>query len=189
MSLLAPADFSSILHSKNRQTLHDGGRIRESVEAAHLHMSPKGLQVNVADAADRTAAAWLEPMQQPFAFFLLLKLLLNVNKNPRIHAFDLEFTAPSDCVLQRRPFPMQRLDRTGNHPPLLRQVMPQTGTDFSQRPLLMLKCQQVTASRDSIIQPVVLPLKYPRSTRLEQFRMNGTSEQVQSEFFNFGTNV
>lgn len=178
MSLLAPADFSLILHPKNRQTLHDGGRIGESVEAAHLYMSPKGLQVNVADAADRTAAAWLEPVQQSFAFLLLLKLLLNVNKNPRIHAFDLEFTAPGNRVLQRRPFAMQRLDRSGDHPPLLRQVMPEASADFSQRPLLMLKRQQVTTSRDSIIQPIVLPLKYPRSTWFEQFRMNGTSEQV-----------
>jgi hypothetical protein len=66
--------------------------------------------------------------------------------------------------------------------------MSQAGADFCQCPLLMLKRQQVTASRDSIIQPVILSLKYPRSTGLEQFRMNGTSEQVQSEFFDFGAN-
>lgn len=151
-------------------------------------MPPESLQVNVADPADRTPAARLEAMQQPFALPLFVQLLLNGGEHPRVNPLHLALGTPGDGILQRGSRPMQRLDGLGNHPPLLRKLMPQPGTDFGQCPLLVSKSEQVATSRDPVIEPVLFPLQGPRSTAFEQFRVNGTSKQMQTEFGNLGAN-
>lgn len=125
-------------------------------------------------------------MQQAFAFLLLIQLLLNGREDAGIDPFDLTFRVPGHCILQGCPGVMDRFNCLGNHPPLLRQLMPQPGTDFRQGPLFVAKRQLMPTGGDAIIEMVKFPLQGSRSTAFEQFRMNGTPKQVQTKFSDLG---
>lgn len=176
----------SVLHPENRQAFHDCQGVRKRVKAADLNVPAKGLQVDIAHSTNRAAAAGSEAVQESFAFLLFIELLLNRRKYPGINPFDLALRVPRHGILQGRSRSMNRFNRLGNHAPLLGQFMPKPGANFGQRPLFVLKRQDVPAGGDAIIEAVKFALQGPRSTAFEQFRMNGTSEQVQAEFGNFG---
>jgi len=176
----------SILHPKDGQAFDDCPSVREGVKAADLNVFAKSLQVNVAHPANRAATAGGKAMQKSLAFLLFIELLLQRGENPGIYPFDLTLGTPSHRILQGCPRAMHRFDCLGNHPALLRQLMPQAGADLGQRPLFVAKREQMTASRDPVIEAVQLAFQRPRSTAFEQFRMNGTSKQVQAKFGNLG---
>jgi len=158
------------------------------MEGLHNDESGKSLEIDVTDGANRLGERGTKAMYQAFAFALLVELLLDGQKEFRLDSLQLESAMPTNPVCDQNFIGMFDIGRPGQQPQMVGQIVVHAGTDFGQQHVTGVKGDAMAVRRDFSFENIVLPFKLPDSTDLQQFRMNGTLEQVQAWFCDFGTN-